>query len=633
MANNKKDIYDFVEDIIVKTSDVSKELASVAKEYNAKISQIDFDIQKVKTFEIDKSNNSRNELDSGLLKRLNEDDHFIRPTLEIQQFYTIRIFQKDDYDDPFRDCVTHLTANENFTSISLIFEKGSELHYRDTLERDLINLINKKKVLNNILINVREHSIRKEIDQFLKKRIPVLEENYYLKVADGVDSVPQIDDKLSLIYKEEFDKQQRAKGSRVDHSQKGLIIAVAKDDLIIQYIKPQKGVEGRDCRGKLLKIQPPKIQFVPDFKVSENIRVDDNQNSIDYFALKDGNVVFKDGIYDVEDNVQIGALSFKHTGSINAGTERDIEINVKESDSVKDAVGMGVKVTVSTLNVDGNVGEHAEITAHEVKVLGQTHQTSKIYADNAEIGIHKGKLFAEKANIHRLEAGVVEGEIIHIKDAAGGIIRAREVYIETLYSHVKIFSSKKVHIQNIHGSENLIVVDLEGYKDGVNEIEETRKVLQETAQRVEYLQRILKEELDEVLEVRKAFTFATKRLKNYEKNSIEPPQSLIDSLKEHQSFLEHYKEMKEESKIKKEKVELYENKFRELEGAIFDAEIRVEDTWKGYNKVEFRLINPKRVLEKILQNGNREALFQVEKVMYEDDQFDIVCTKLEDLEK
>ena len=627
----KKDIFDFKEDIVLETADVSKELNSIANEYNMQVSQLDFDIQNITTFEIDHDvNGDWIELEGGLLKRLEEKDHFGQDTLEIRQNYTIRIFLKDDYDDPFRDSITHLTANDDFTEVYFVIEKGSELHYRETLKRDMINLINKKKVLNQVFINIREKGFRHLIDEFLDKEIPILNENMVFQVAQGVAITPPINDKLEFLYKQD-EEQSNTDSSRIDHSKRGFIISVAKDDIFIRYIKPQKGIEGKDCRGKILKVSEPAIDNEPSFVVSENINIVETDDSIEYISLQDGNITYENNTYNIESQVETGALSFKGTGSINAGTDKNIEINVTETDALKDAVGMGVKVTVTTLNIDGNVGEKSEITAIDVNIKGQTHQTSKITANKVEIGIHKGKVYADEVKITRLESGLVEAEVVHIKEAIGGVIRAREVYIHNLFSHLKIYSSKTVEIENIEGSENLIVIDLAGYKDGVSEIDETLVLLTESVQRVEYLQRILREELDEVLEIRRAFTIANKRIKTFEENEVEPPESLVDTFQQHQEFLEHYKEMKEEVKIKKEKVAIYEKKLSELERAIFDAEIKVGGQWKGYDKIEFRLINPKNTLDSIQHKGDETASFKVEKIMYEDDQYEIVTKTLEEI--
>ena len=70
---------------------------------------------------------------------------------------------------------------------------------------------------------------------------------------------------------------------------------------------------------------------------------------------------------------------------------------------------------------------------------------------------------------------------------------------------------------------------------------------------------------------------------------------------------------------------------KELEQAIFDAEIIVKDSWKGYSKIEFRLLNPKRTLEKIMQRDMRDSSFRLAQVMYEDNQFEIVTKSLDEV--
>jgi len=80
----------------------------------------------------------------------------------------------------------------------------------------------------------------------------------------------------------------------------------------------------------------------------------------------------------------------------------------------------------------------------------------------------------------------------------------------------------------------------------------------------------------------------------------------------------------------KEKLKDYEKKLDELQQVIFDAEVRVHGKWLGYNKIEFHLIEPKLVLEKITFEGCQDASFKLEKIMYED-QFEIVTQSLDEL--
>jgi hypothetical protein len=627
----RKNIVDFVEDVVVETSDISRNLSMIAREYSTKVSNLDFSIQQIRTFERDSevANSDWVELDGGLLNRLENNEHYAQANLEYKQIYTVRIFPRDDYDNPFKDSEINLNASQDFVNIYLTVAQGSEIHYHENIKQDFIELINKKKMQNNILIGFRESNLEVKLDEFLKKKNPSLQDDFVLRVGLGVRPKPQIDDELRFVYRESLEKAKQSEG-RIDHSKRGFVIAVKSEDLLIQYRKPKDGIPGRDCRGKLIKTPKPNKDNYPDFRIVEtDIRKSDTEDTIDFLALKDGNVVLEEGEFRIEDHVQTGELSFRGTGSIDAGRDRDIEIDVSQKDKESDAVGMGVKVTVSTLNVDGNVGENAEINANQVKISGQTHKKSTITANEATIAVHKGKVFAESVNITRLEAGIVEAETVRIRDAVGGIIRAREVYIDNLGNYVKIFSSKKVEIIGIAGAENLIVIDLEGYKDGVNEIEETRKLLTEATQRSEYLQRMMKEELDEVMAMRRAITALNKRVGKFKKHEVEPPQTIQDALKQNEDFIKNYKEMKDEFKEQKEKVDIYQKKFEEIEHAIFDAEIIVRDRWKGYTKIEFKLLNPKKVLEKIVDETSTEATFRLEQVKYEDNEFKIVTEPLD----
>jgi hypothetical protein len=628
----RKTLSDFVEDIVVETADVSKYLNSVAKEYNTKPHKLDFSIQAIRTFELDNGINDSDwvELDGGLLRRLDKDSHYANENLEYRQLYKIRIYPKDDYADPFKNSEIHLVADQKFVNVKFVIEQGSEFIYTNTFERDLLEFINKKKALNGIMLNIREKDFRNKVADFVEQRVTVLQEDVSFVVANGVPTTPEVNDKLEYVYRAHIDKQKNDETGRIDHSNKGYIIAVKAGDLIIKYTKALAGKAGRDSRGRLLKARVPLATNTPDFRTSSNIKEAATDKTIEYYAKKDGNVVFDEekDLYDIEDRVETGSLSFKGTGSINAGLDTDVTIDVAETNKEKDAVGMGVKVTVSTLNIEGSVGENAQIRTNNATINGQTHKSSKIYAKEANIAVHKGSVFAEKVMIKRLEAGIVEAETVEIIEAVGGVIRAREVKIGSMHSHLRIYSSKKIEITNIVGSENLLVIDLEGYKDGVNEVEETKKLLTEAEQRVEQLQRVLKEDLDKVMETRKAFTNGNKRLKKYTKHDVEPPRSLSDKLLKSQEFLESYKEMKDELKEKKEKVEALEEKLEGLKSAIFDAEVLVHDTWKGYNRIHFKLVNPKKLLEKLVHEGDQLARFQIEKVKFEENKYQIITENI-----
>jgi hypothetical protein len=652
------------EEVIIETYDVNKELTLTAQKFGLKPHQLDFSIQNIRTFEKYKNGNEDwIELEKGMLKRLDDTEYYTQAGLEIRQMYKVRIFLKTPDKDPFRTLQSSMVANKELTQVTFTIKEGTTFQYNETFERDFIDLINKKKAKAGLLLGVRETKFRDEVKKLVEKRQIMFKKPISFTVATGIDPQNQVDDKLEFLYKNQVKNEDQY--GKVDHSQRGFVISVAENDTIIRYRKPKTGTIGRDCRGKIIKVNDPKSDNLPDFKVTENIEVLDNQKLkptliekknrsgevlkdengepileevreegvfyeetgveyIIYKSKKEGSVVFNDGVFNIDDNVETGALNFRTSGKIDAGTDNDVKLNVKEENKEKDAIGTGLSVTVATLNVNGNIGDKAKITAKEVDIGGQTHQTSTIVCDKAKIATHKGFVQAEEVEVDSLEAGVIEAEVARVKNAIGGVIYAREVYIENLSSNIKIYSSKKIEVEHINGSENLFVVDFNGYKEDVKEIDETKDDIKNFSQNVEHLKTVLKDKVDEVLEIRKAFVKATNRLKKYRENELEPPKSLLDSLEKYQKFIGDFKEMKDDLKSYKEKLVRREAKYLELQNSLLDAEIVVHDLWKGHNIVKFKLINPEVTLEKRVNDGDKDSIFKIEKIKYEDNKYEIV---------
>ena len=124
-------------------------------------------------------------------------------------------------------------------------------------------------------------------------------------------------------------------------------------------------------------------------------------------------------------------MSLKTTGSLIGEIESGTEINITEADSLKEALGQGMEIQASKVNIQGNVGANAQIHAKEVYIGGFTHQDSKIFATDAEIQTHKGYLKAQNIKIHTLEAGIIEGKRVEVEKMYGGKIYAKEIFYST----------------------------------------------------------------------------------------------------------------------------------------------------------------------------------------------------------
>ena len=421
------------------------------------------------------------------------------------------------------------------------------------------------------------------------------------------------------------EKKEHENIDKIDYSKRNYVISVVKDELLIEYIKPKKGSSGRNCRGEFLAAREPVALNEPTFKVSDKIAIIDTLQSIQYKAIDNGYIVFENDTYDIRDELDLNEISFKSTGSIETKFEADVSLKVTENDVFKDAVGMGMDVEVSEIEIDGNVGPNAKVFAKKAVINGQTHKTSSVNADELSINVHKGEAHGTKVHITRLEQGSVVANSVEISQAIGGNIRAKEVSIDLLGSHVNITASQTIEIKKMQGSENRFIIDplaVELVDEDMSEKEQELALIDERlkvlTREIEKYKRVLQTNESSFLEVKK-------KLIHYKKNNITMPDAFIQSFKQYQKLQQHLVELKNEENDKKENREKINIAIHTIQNNIYSARVINRDRWIGYNEIRFKLIDPAMDVVYSPREGSLDKIFALVKT--EDDEYIIKAVK------
>ena len=203
--------------------------------------------------------------------------------------------------------------------------------------------------------------------------------------------------------------------------------------------------------------------------------------SSDLRAKQAGYITLEGSTYIIKSELDVDTIDFKSTGSISSGKDSEVTLSVKENDSQKDAIGENMEVEVSEIDIKGNIGPNAKVSARRATVEGQTHISSEIDADDLTINVHKGLAIGDNITITRLEQGIVEGKKVTIAQAAGGEISAKDIEIGICASYVKATASRLIEIQKLQGSENVFTIDpllqsdkKKGHGKNKNEISELK---------------------------------------------------------------------------------------------------------------------------------------------------------------
>ncbi len=577
--------------IIVETTNVVKELKNVSIAHHLKLSELSFKLLKVTTFFSDDKieNNQAGEEE---MKLFLDDAFILNPNLKITQHYRVEIYKIIDSDTSTSLPAIALSANKNLTKIVAMVSKSNEVKYSPKLEEMMIEDIQIKKIRAGILIGIRDQNMYKEIKKLVANiRVNgIVDQNVSFVVCQGVDDVPSINDDLIYHYKKKTTLK-NAEG-KVDYSKRGYISAVEKDECIIEYIKPQMGTPGRNCRGVFIPIKEPRKTNETPIGITSNIIKKESETSIKYVANQGGYVNVDKGNYDIQEQMEINEISFRSTGSIDANVTSNIKINIKEKDVLKDAIGAGMSVETSELIVQGNIGSGAKIKAKIVEIGGQTHQSAYIEADTMSIAVHRGEAVGREITIDRLEGGKVTGDVISIKQMIGGEVVGGTVKVDVLMSNARITASEIIEITELKGNNNKLLIDPSVTKEFNQRIEEIKIKLEKLEEELKAYPRQLSGRKELIDKNKPMAEMVKAKILELKESKVEPPMSLYAKIKDFQEKVMEYNALLQEFKDKKETLHEYQNELSSVQMKIFKAKVISHSAWKEYNEVRFHLINP-----------------------------------------
>lgn len=581
---------------IVRTNNIAKELIQVASNHRVPVHSLDFRIIEVETLslligEVKSEADVWAELSAADIDEISN-ELYLNPRFELKQMYEVEIFSINQI-SKLDHIELSIAGNPSLCKIFLTIKPGSEFAYYPAFEEDFFELIKKKKLRANLMVGIFDSMIRENLAKFIAKlKVDgscTIEGQERFVVAQGLEPIPTINDRLIMHYENKQNGMDEA--GRIDYAKRGYIISVVANDLLIEYIKPQKGTYGRNCRGELIAQKEPIVKNEPTFTIGENIFRDENDGHIEFRAKTGGYVTFEGGMFDIKTEMDVTEISFRSTGSIETQLDSDVSINVKEKDPLKDAIGTGMEVTVNAIKVDGNVGPDAKVTARKAVIEGQVHNSATITADDLTINIHKGQAYGKNIRIARLEHGSVNGEYVAIAQVTGGTVHAKEIDVELLGSHTKLTASKRIEIQKLQGGENVLTIDpllnesREFLDDEQNLMREVKKMIHEIEKELHGYEATMKENAV-------AYDDIKKKLINYKNNGVKAPVAYVQKYKQFQELKQKLDALRKEYQDKLDHYAFISERHRALQDEIFDARIINHDRWHNYNEIIFKLIEP-----------------------------------------
>jgi len=603
---------------VIESSDVSKDLEEIARSYSIDVKTLDYKILSYKTF--------YKKVDSPRYKELQEIDrekffrveNILNPEIEILQKLKIEVYQKNSSRFPIK---ISIGGNKSLTKVVATIKKQDEVNYFDGLEGEILAELDKKKAKLKIMLGCFDEEMRSEVKKLVSfiRVHKKIEENVNIVLCQAYEMQKQTAGEI--IYK--FREKKEDSGQKIDHSNKGFMHTVKTGDVMIEVLQPKEGRAGRDCRGDIIAFKEVELSTeIPDIKASEDIECKELDDKILYIANRSGFINEPNpNEFEISDELIVDEMSFRTTGSIEAGKDKDIKIDIKGNDSMSDAIGAGVHIETSEVKAEGNVGNGAIVKAQVIEIGGQTHQSSKLYGGDVSVNLHKGLVDGENITIDLLEGGKVVGDIVRIKKASGGEIEAREVYIDTVLSNVTVTASHHIELNKVEGSGNKFIIDSKVQRDFKEKVETIKKDISDIKTNMELSTKKLKQIKAKIHNEKETMIKIHDRIKELRAGGTKPPSSLVAKMRENQNRVKEHNLLLKELKDAKMQNEALEEDLTSLQSSVFDAKVINNSTWREFNEVIFRVISPPIDASHLLKDG--ETAHEITLQTAEDGEFSL----------
>lgn len=576
-----------VSSAVIDTENVYEDLKVASKASGVKEEDVNVDILEIHTkYMLDEEEGLKMAEDPSIF---DDDGLFGDTRLHLEQSYRVRYYDKTVTPKPLLPKITIL-ANKNFTKVRATIHADNKIEYSPEFASELENAINRSLLKHGFLIGIRNDNLKNEVKR-ISSMLRVngeLAEDVVFEVAAGIEPKYPINDELKFCYKDKVGE---------DNPNASVLAVVSENEIIIEYIKAKEGKNGRNLKGELLAVEAPTTHNArsAQIKTTDKIRSEEDENSVRYIATQEGYVSEEGGTYDIKEELEVDAVNLKTTGSIEAGLENDVTINVTESDVMKDAIGAGMSIEASTLNVQGSVAESANITTKNVTIGGLTHAKSTITSVDAQIATHLGTLIcSNEAKVDRLEGGSIRAKIVHANSVLGGEIIAEEVYINELFSNCSITAAKIVVLGAIKGTDNRITIDIKQIPEYAKNLKTFTTEKQELGRELYKLKANLQDKKSLINANSSSVMYVKKRIEEISKTGAEVPTTLLNKLKDYQALVHEYNSLAKHYRAQKERYDEVINILQKMQDMIFESKVVNKGRWVELNDIKFELIEPRK---------------------------------------
>lgn len=590
------DALNFVPQVIKNCENITEHLQQFSTSSTIALEKIWFDVINVNTFIKINSQDDPHMVTGNELAQFEKDSFYTKEDFSVYQTYDIRIRPKT------KDYGIMLDISPDEDKVYVIFDESFVMIDDEEFFEEIFGVIDSLMAQNKIIFRQQVEQ-REAFKKALKEnKQDCLFEKILLKSSP--DFIPAKPAEFHFTLKEEWENAK----SKV--APENAFFGVGIEGTIAEYIKPVEGKNGRNLKGEFVKIDTRKIEQIQPVTFNKSyVRREEAQDRWIFKSLISGYIKIISNIITFNTNYEFNSMKTINSPIFLGGLDSGITLTITSSDDFSDAVGTNMIIEATKIDIIGSIGENVQLTAQSITIKGQTHQSSIICSNDADITTHKGKFYGQNIKVKNLESGFIQTNECSIEHSNGGTIYAKKVSVKKLRSNNQIHFSSECNIKEIQSGNNQITISANAYVATQETIEFIKKKISLLKSKM----RLMAKEYESLVLKAKQNKPIIDKIKTSDKAAQKAMLADEDIKRTYQEFTIYIKQLKA---IKKELLNMQEQikqlsyNLLQIEDETLRAKISTHSEWKQENEIIYHRSFPKVTDDiLILQDGENVDIY------------------------
>jgi len=170
-------------------------------------------------------------------------------------------------------------------------------------------------------------------------------------------------------------------------------------------------------------------------------------------------------------------------------------------------------------------------------------------------------------------------------------------------SNVHVNASHHIELDKVEGTGNKFIIDAKSQRGFAEKVEKISSNISDVKSTMDQVTKKIKQIKAKIISEKETTLKIVTRIKELTEAGTKPPTSLVSKMRENQNRVKEHNLLLKELKDARMHNETLAEDLKNIQSSVFDAKVVNNSTWREFNEVTFRIIEPPVTASHLLKDG------------------------------